>query len=198
MDFEAKVTEERLLQTAFHESGHIIFAYITGYLCDGCELLKNGDGKTLLNFGSDLLLIAGITNCIEEPELFNGLDRKVKAHYPIVSNRIIRILLAGSIVESAFVNGGVIKDNMEVEVSGPDLIKANNVNELLFQLKKEKHDSNFIQNTMSDLFIMISIDEMWNTISKLANELAIKRKLMQQEIEEILNISGFFEFIKAV
>ncbi|MDD4971610.1 MAG: hypothetical protein PHT07_19460 [Paludibacter sp.] len=192
------VTEERLLQTAFHESGHIIFTYLTGYSCDGCELLDNADGKTSLNFGSDLLLITGITNCIEEPEIYNGLDRKVKAHYPVVSHRIIRILLAGSIVESVFLNGGVINDNMEVEVSGPDLIRANNVNQLLFQIKKEKHDPNYIQNTMSDLFVMISIDEMWNPISKLAKELANKRKLKKQEIEEILNITGFFEFIKTV
>ena len=192
------ITKERLLQTAFHESGHIIFTYLTGYSCDACELLDNGDGKTLSNYGSDLLLITGITNCIEEPDIFNGLDKKVKVHFPVVSHRIVTILLAGSIVESAFLKGGVINGNMEVEISGPDLIRVNNVNYLLTQLKKENHDSNYIQNTMSDLFTMISLDEIWSPISELAKELAKNRKLNKLEIESILNKTGFIEYIKTL
>jgi hypothetical protein len=189
-------SKERILQTAFHESGHIVFTYFTGYSCDGCELLDNGDGKTSSDYGSDLLLITGMTNCVEQPDIFNGLDRVVKAQFSAVSHRIMTILLAGSIVESAYLNGGVISGDMEVEISGPDLIRANNVDFLLSQLKKEKHDSNYIQNTMSDLFTMISLSEIWNPITELAQELAEKRKLNKQEIENILNKTGFLEYIK--
>lgn len=192
------VSKERLLQTAFHESGHIIFTYITGYSCEECELLDNGDGKTLSEYGTDLLLITGIINCVDQPDIFNELDKKLKMQFPVVSHRIMTIYLAGSIVESAYLNHGVINGDMEVEISGPDLIKANNINSLLSQLLKDKHDSNYIQNTMTDLFTMISLKEIWNPISELAKELADKRKLNKQEIENILNKTGFLEYIKTL
>ncbi len=192
------VSKERFLQTAYHEAGHIIFTYLTGYSCDGCELLGNGDGKTSSEYGKDLLLITGIINSQEQPEIFNNLDKNIKAQFPVVAHRIMTIYLAGSVVESAFLNNGIVNGNMEVEISGPDLIRANNIQYLLLQLKKENHDSNYIQKTMTDLFTMISLDEIWKPISELAKKLIEKGKLNKQEIEDVLNQSGFLEYIKTL
>ena len=51
---------------------------------------------------------------------------------------------------------------------------------------------------MSDLFTMISLDEIWSPISELAKELAKNRKLNKLEIESILNKTGFIEYIKTL
>ena len=189
--------KNRILQTAYHESGHIILAYLTGYEVLECEVLQNGDGKTTFEYGKDLLLIAAITNCKEEPEMFNELPKEIKVNCLTVSNKIISILLAGSVAESMFLNNGVIDENMNVEISGPDLIRSENVDHFLSEIKKEQHDSNYIQNNMTELFNTMNITEVRKSVSELAERLLAKKKISQNEIEDILKTTGFLDALKA-
>jgi hypothetical protein len=191
--------EKRFEQTAFHESGHIVMTYFAGYTCDKVELLTNepGNGKTTMNYENDLLLITAITNVKTNPDIFNRLPRELKSQSLVVSNRISTILLAGSIAESIYLNSGQENGNMEVEISGPDLIRVDNVHSFLSQIKAD-HNPQFLQDSMQNVTLTMSIPEFWKAVQSLAEALIKKsnKKLDKTEIETTLQTSGFLEYVK--
>jgi len=188
---------EQYRKTAFHESGHIAMTYFAEYSCQEVEVLVSGDGKTTMNYGNDLLLISAITNCIEYPEMFNDLPQSIKLSSPEIAYKASLILLAGSISESIHLNNGIVDGDMEVELSGPDLIRVQNIDQLLSSILKN-HPSDFIQDNMQNVMMTFSIPEIWNSISVLAEAILAKgdMKLTRQEIEDVLLRTDYFEHIK--
>jgi hypothetical protein len=150
-----------------------------------------------MNYGNDLLLISAITNCIEYPEMFNNLPQSTKLSSPQVAYKVSLILLAGSISESIHLNNGIVDGDMEVELSGPDLIRVQNIDKLLSSIFKN-HPSDFIQDNMQNVMMTFSIPEIWNSISVLAEAILNKEdmKLTRQEIEDVLLRTDYFEHIK--
>ena len=185
-------------RTVYHESGHIVITYLSGYTCDSVELLTSepGTGKTTMNFQDDLMLVASITNAKTDPDIFNGLTNDVKRQSPGVSHRITTILLAGSAAECTYLNGGKVNGNMEVEISGPDLIRVDNVYFFLSQIKTD-HDPNYILDNLQNVLAMMSIPEVWLAVESLAKALMTKRnrRLDKTEIETILRTSGYLNYI---
>ena len=190
--------ENNFEKVAYHESGHIVIAYLSGYECDSVELLNHeaGTGKTRMNYGDDLMLFASITNCKTDPDFFNSLDKTQKSQSTGVSHRAATILLGGSAAESAYLNGGKVEGNMPVEVSGPDLERVDNIHFFLSQIKSD-HDPNYIQETLRKVLLIISIPEVWTAIDSLAKTLLAKpnKKLGKTEIESILQESGYLDYI---
>ncbi|OPG97814.1 hypothetical protein B2I21_13875, partial [Chryseobacterium mucoviscidosis] len=86
---------------------------------------------------------------------------------------------------------------MEVELSGPDLIRVQNIDKLLSSIFKN-HPSDFIQDNMQNVMMTFSIPEIWNSISVLAEAILNKEdmKLTRQEIEDVLLRTDYFEHIK--
>lgn len=191
--------QKRFEQTAFHESGHIVMTYFAGYTCEDVELMTNepGNGKTTMNYGEDLLLITAITNARNEPGIYNGLSKEIKSQSVVVANRISTILLAGSIAESIYLNQGNVNGDMEVEISGPDLIRVSSVDYLLSQIIIG-HNPHFIQQSMQNVMLTMGIPEFWNVVESVARGLLNKnnRKLGKSEIETILQSNGFLDYIR--
>jgi hypothetical protein len=142
-------------------------------------------------------LITAITNCQEHPEIFNELPANIKLNSPSVAFKASQILLAGSIAESIHLNNGIVDGEMEVEISGPDLIRVQNIDHLLCSILKN-HPLDFVQENMRNIMMTFSIPEIWNSISVLAESILSKdgMKLTRQEIEDILTDTGYFEHIK--
>jgi hypothetical protein len=194
--------DEKIVRTAYHESGHIVVTYLTGYTCDSVELLTTepGKGKMNINYQDDLLLAASIMNAMTDPgffdEYFNNLSDKVKQQSPGVAHRLTTILLAGSAAESTYLNGGKVNGNMEIETSGRDLIRVDNVHFFLSQIKPD-HNINYIQNTLESVLVMMSVPEVWKAVESLAMALMSKanKRLDKSEIETILMASGYLKYI---
>ena len=188
-------------RTAYHESGHIVITYLSGYTCDSVELLtfEPGTGKTTMNYQDDLMLVASITNATTDPDFFNGLTNDVKRQSPGVAHRITSILLAGSASECAYLNGGKVNGNMEVEISGPDLIRVDNVHFFLSQIKPD-HDQNYIQDNLQIVLMMMSIPEVWKAVESLAKALMTKtnKRLDKAEIESMLTTSGYLNYVSTL
>jgi hypothetical protein len=187
-------------RTAYHESGHIVITYLSGYTCDSVELLTSepGTGKTTMNYQDDLMLVASITNVTTYSEFFNELTSDVKRQSPGVA-RITSILLAGSVAECTYLNGGKVDGNMEVELSGPDLIRVDNVHFFLSQINTD-HDPNYIQDNVQKVLMIMSIPDVWKTIENLAKAIMTKtnKRLDKTEIEAILTTSGYLNYIKTL
>jgi hypothetical protein len=70
-------------QAAYHESGHIVLAYLSGYKCDKTELSINepGTGKSIFDYGDTwkTVLIASMQNYIQYPDFYFGLESNIKA-----------------------------------------------------------------------------------------------------------------------
>ncbi|ABQ05331.1 hypothetical protein [Flavobacterium johnsoniae] len=188
---------EILEKTAYHESGHIIMAYLNKYFCEETEILPNGDGKSTFNYGSDLLTITAITNFKDEPDIFNNLSESIKRNCPEIAFKSTLVLIAGSIAESIYLNDGISGEEMDVEISGPDLIRIENINFLLSQINLN-HKTDFIPEMMYTAMTIFADKKIWDTITILAKSLFNKnnKKLSKSEIETILTDCGFVEYLK--
>ncbi|WP_166925037.1 hypothetical protein [Flavobacterium poyangense] len=185
-------------KTAHHESGHIIMGFLNDYSCEETEILSNGDGKTRFNYGNDLLTIAAITNCKNDPEIFNDLPQSVKLNCPEVAFKSSLVLVAGSIAESIYLNNGISGDEMDVEIAGPDLVRIENIDFLLSQIDRN-HKANFIPKMMHTTMTLFADETIWNATTILAEALFEKenRKLSKSEIDAILEDCGFIEYLKS-
>lgn len=205
---DSKIKTEREKQRlyergAYHECGHVIFTYFTGYTCDWVDLIidEPGSGRSSLNYGTDLLLITGIINCINEDHIYNSLENKQKSRTLGVANKITSILLSGSVAEYVFLNGGKVDNNMKIEISGPDLERVDNVHFLLAQLIPERHPINYIQQEFQRVLgIIRNVRIFWLTIDILAKKLleSSSKKLIQIEIEAVLQKCGYLEYLKTL
>jgi hypothetical protein len=182
-------------RTAYHESGHIVIAYLVGYTCDYAKLLidTEGDGQTSINYGEDLLLIAGITNCMDEPDIFNELPNPVKKQSPGIARRIATILVAGSAAEAVFLNE-VVREEVALELSGEDLRRIVNVEYLLKQIIKEHPDDYTHQRLTEVVTWMREIEEINEAVNKMALQLLERTELSKAEIEKTLNDTGFIAY----
>lgn len=185
-------------RSAYHEAGHIILTYLTGYSCDKVALNADADGNafTVQNYGNDLLLITAITNYKTDPEIFNELPNEIKNKTLSTAHKATSILLAGSVTESICLNDGLISPEMEVVVSGPDLTRSEQIDFLLSKILPG-HDPDFIKNKTSELFEFFVLEEFTNAADNLAKAMLTSSDLTlnKEEIEEILTNTGFLEFI---
>lgn len=190
---------EQYLATAYHESGHIIMTYSAEYACDGVTILPNGDGNTTMNYGNDLLLVAALSNFIAEPDIFYGLPEQMRMRVFDVGFPLAFILIAGAVAEAIHRQGGIPDDNLLVELSGPDLERVANINNILAHYNPN-HNPEFVTESMETVTEIFSNPVVWNTISAIAQAVLVtpNMSLNRQEIETILSNSGYFEYLNAL
>lgn len=192
------MSKEQFELAAYHESGHILMAYLCGFSVDEVRLSieSPGDGFTRFNYGDDriTLLIAGMKNYETSPSLFNELNEEIKKHAGAVSNKYIGVLLGGPLSQ-AFKEVGIgFQGNLPVEMSGPDLISADNV-DLCLSNVVAGHDPNFIQKNFIQVAKIFQSEGFWDGIEHLANSIleSDEKSLSKTDIEKSLQDSGFAE-----
>ena len=178
-------------RTAYHECGHVVFGYFTGYYCDELGILPNGNGYSRMDYQDDTMLAAGIINVFKESALFNSLSKEDKSRSPEVAHKVCLIHLAGPIAEHLYLNDRAL-GTMNVELSGPDLERVQDIDAFLRSLI-EKHDAHYLVKCMSNIADLIRSDEYWGAINVLSKKLLESpgRRLSRIEIEEALKEAGF-------
>ncbi|TKB96960.1 hypothetical protein [Pedobacter cryophilus] len=189
-------------QNAYHESGHILMAYLSGFTCENVTLLQDGSGNafTKFNYGNYNIniLIAAIVTFNEDSEMYNSLPANLKSQTQLAAIKIGGTLLGGSVAEHLFKSGSDFKGQLEIEISGPDLTRVLSINSLLSSLNSKTHDINYIANELERIALIFQQENVWNSIEMLSKEILLSptKSLSQKQIEESLNTTGYLEYIK--
>ena len=164
------MTEKLFEQGAFHESGHIIMAYLSKFKADNVSLILNdpGSGFTKFDYGDFriTLLIAAMQNYSKDPSIFNELDSNIKNAASQVGFKIAGTLMGGPVSEAFYKSGIDFNGELPIEMSGPDLMTVESIDLCLSQ-KTLNHDPNFINNTLTGVVSLIKQESVWKSIEHL-------------------------------
>ena len=179
---------------AYHESGHILFAYLCGYSCSYVELIsdKNEDDFTsiaVINYGNDSFLASRFINSNANIDFFQSLNLAQKLEAMEVGRRIARIFLGGSVAAAVFNNAGNIHIPLPMQIDFSDLLKVEFIQQVVNKYADDKDDM-FIENTLQDALYTLSNINIWNTINDLAQRLLKTNQLNKNDIEECLEEHG--------
>src|SRR4051812_12456257 len=94
---------------AYHESGHILFAYLCGYTCREVQLIdeENENGFTsyaLIDYGKDSLNASKFTTADNAIDFFKCLALGEKLEALETGRRLARIFLGGSVTAAVYNN----------------------------------------------------------------------------------------------
>ena len=182
---------EVLKSAAFHEAGHVVMAYFTGYSCDEMMIEKNGNGMTKMNYGEDHLLITALLNPYSFPPFLKSLPEEQLINVPVIAKRTCSILISGSLSESIFKTKSKNNGQLQVDLTGPDLTKAEQIASIAeFDLDQE----------MQQLYHVLSANESWTAIKRIAHSVInnSSNELSRIEIEETLNQCGYINYINSI
>jgi hypothetical protein len=188
-------------QCAYHESGHIVMAYLSRYKCDSVTILEDGSGNgfTKFDYGNNSMteLIASLVNFSEYPEIFDSLPANAKAVAPQVAFKISGTLLGGPVSEALYKAGVEFEGDLPIEVAGPDLLRVSSIDHLLSTIDRE-HNPNYVNETLGSIVNLLRQRQTWIAIETLAKDIlnSTTKSLTRQEIESSLQKSGYLDFIK--
>jgi hypothetical protein len=192
--------KELYRQAAYHESGHIIMAYLCGYKCDEVALLLSapGNGFSKIDYGDRryLVLIASMQNYIQNPDFYNEIDSNLKKISPQIAIKACGTLMGGPVSEALYLNGVDFEGNLEIEMSGPDLTSVSNIDSFLYE-NTSNHNENFINMKLLEVTRLLKDKNFWNAVVNLSEAIINSPNMLlnRTEIEESLNESGYLEFI---
>lgn len=198
----AKISKKELFKkAAFHESGHVILSYLVRFKTIEVEIFEDdpGSGLSKFEFSKDFritLLITSMQNYINDSSLYTNLDSNIKAVSTKIAYKITSVLLAGSLSEAINKAGIEFKGQLVYELSGPDLIRINNINECLTN-ETSNHSPNYISNVSAEVVELLRVPEIWNAVKHLSETIlnSSNKKLNGKEIENSLIQIDFFNFI---
>jgi hypothetical protein len=188
-------------QCAFHESGHIVMAYLSRFKCDSVTILEDGSGDafTKFDYGKSPMteLIASLVNFSEYPQMFYSLPLNVRAAAPQVALKICGTLLGGPVSEALYKVGVDFEGDLPIEVAGPDLQRVTSIDHLLRTIDPN-HKPNYINEALGSVVQLIRNKQTWEAIEALSKEIlnSKTKSLSRVEIENSLENSGYLDFIK--
>ncbi|PCI96358.1 MAG: hypothetical protein COB15_10595 [Flavobacteriales bacterium] len=194
------MNEELFEKGAFHESGHIIMAYLSGYKADEVVLLENdpGSGYTRFDYGDRriTLLIASMENYITDQSFYNDLPQNLKTASSQVAFKSSGVLMGGPVSEALHLAGIEFEGNLPVEMSGPDLISVTNIDRFLSRTTNN-HSPNYITETLISVVNMFKQEQFWTAVQHLSKTIldSPNMTLNRVEIENSLQESGYLDFI---
>jgi len=179
---------------AYHESGHILFAYLCGYSCREVQLIgeDNENGFTsyaLIDYGKDSFYASKFTTADNSIDFFKCLALGERLEAMEVARRLTRIYLGGSVAAAVFNNGGNVQIPLPMQIDYMDLIRVEFVHYVIKELSVDKED-NFIEHGLQDALYTLSNINIWNTIVDLAKRLLKTNHLDKNDIEECLEEHG--------
>ena len=179
-----------LIQTAYHKSSHIVFAYSYGYSCHRVDLkeIENID----IHYKEDLMLVAGILSYSIDPVLFDDLPEYHKRRAGILTERLINMLTAGYLAQKRTELG-----EQCLFRAGEDLIQnppasIDRLQQFLDKYNGEPEDPYAKAFNVQALSYFITKPQNWKLIDTLAKSLlyASSKTLDQHAIEKIIKKSN--------
>jgi hypothetical protein len=179
---------------AYHESGHILFAYLCGYSCNYVELIndKNEEDFTsiaMLDYSKDSRIASLFIGPNANLDAFNSFNLAQKLECVEVGQRIARIFLGGSVTAAVFNNQGDVHIPLPMQIDFTDLLRVEFIQQVLKKLSND-NDEEFIEHYLQDALYTLSNINVWDTIVDLANRLLKNNRLNKNDIEECLEEHG--------
>lgn len=179
---------------AYHESGHILFAYLCGYSCIEVQLIEenNDNGFTsyaMIDYGRDALPASKFMGTGTAIDFFKSLALGEKLEAIEVGRRLARIFLGGSVTAAVFNNQGNIHIPLPMQIDYMDLLRVEFIHYVIRELTVDKEEG-FIEHGLQDALYTLSNGNIWDTIVDLATRLLQYRRLERNDIEECLEEHG--------
>ena len=179
---------------SYHESGHILFAYLCGYTCNYVELIndKNENDFTsiaIIDYGKDAYPASLFVGANANLDAFKNLDLAQKLECIEVGRRIARIFLGGSVAAAVFHNKGDVHIPLPIQIDFTDLLKVEFIQQVLKQLS-DNIDDNSIDHFLQDALYTLGNINVWNTVEDMATRLLKTKQLNKNDIEECLDDHG--------
>ena len=186
------MSKTEIEKSAYHEAGHIVFAYLHGYRCKGVFIKPDGSGTTGLDYGTDKELIQAIQVNVTNSDPYNLLQIEQKRRTSEAGGKMLEITLAGEIAETILIDDGKIDPKSLVALQGPDLDDVLAV-EQLFKDLKFHNDPHFIARHIKAVQAKIETLNIWPVIEALATAILAEpdNMLEQQDIEDVFSSTGF-------
>jgi hypothetical protein len=181
---------DKVRAAAIHEAGHIVAAHFAGFSVEYARINGNGDGQTQVNYGELGKVAAPLLSTDRCPE-FQGmfLDMLNRAPLYEFGKKLCFILLAGGAAEVVCTIDSGYVGEIEVEVSGPDLTKAEAIASYLHIDLQEQMTT--VSACMKDPRFTTAISELTDAMIVSGNAM-----LNRNDITAALTRSGFLDFLE--
>lgn len=187
------MSTEKTIRSAYHEAGHIVCASYYGYACDGVEILECGNGKSLLDYGEDLLPFIAMTNFNSENRVYADLNKKARRRCASIAVPMAMILMAGPIAESLYIWNSERSKDENVDISGPDLDRVEQICSFLRTFYIHGNSESYVSDLIRQTTVMVCRDEFWNPITCFAKHLLATPgyKLNKAEVDKLIRVCEF-------
>ncbi|MFL5808770.1 MAG: hypothetical protein ACJ749_04565 [Flavisolibacter sp.] len=180
---------------AYHEAGHVLFAYLCGYSCLEVQLIEESNEEgfssyAMIDYGKDAALASKFIGSNPDIEYFKILSLGEKLESIEVGRRLARIFLGGSVAAAVFNNGGSVHIPLPMQVDLIDLMRVEYIHYVIREISHDKEEDLFIENGLQDALYTLANINIWDTIVDLARWLLQSNQLDKGDIEECLEEHG--------
>ena len=179
---------------AYHESGHILFAYLCGYSCKEVQLINEGNENgftsyALIDYGRDSYYASKYIGSDTSTDFFNRLALGEKLEAIEVGRRLARIFLGGSVAAAVFNNDGNVQIPLPMQIDYVDLLRVEFIHYVIKEVSVGQEEG-FIEHGLQEALYTLTNVNIWETVADLAGRLLVANHLDKNDIEECLDEHG--------
>ncbi len=178
---------DNLQLIAYHESGRVVFTYLSGYSCDAMELPGVGSNTgSKLNAGNDLANVQMVMSVNTSSVTAENVKATIE-----VAGKLMRIYCAGTCAEAFFQNNGSMPNELAMDMSGQDVVFIEKIQAFLKKVDVN-HSEEFPAQSMVSVFKKLQEADIWNAIELLAANILQQESniLTRFQIEDTLMQAG--------
>ena len=175
---------------AYHESGHIVFAYLCGYSCLEVQLInkltpEGFSSYAMIDYGKDSLIASKMIGLNNDPAFLKSFTLAEKLEAMEIGQRLSRIYMGGSVATAVFLNNGNPNIPLPIQLDYTDLFRVENIQTITKELSSNTEED-LIENTLKDVIYSFHSIHIWNAVNELAKQLLDTNHLEKGDIEECL------------
>src|SRR5829696_3536234 len=139
--------------SAFHESGHVVFAYLCGYHCLEMQLMDAADEEgvfsyALLDYGKDEDIALKFIGENAKSDHFRNLSLSERLRNIEVGQRLGRVFTGGSVAVAVYRNGNDVHIPFPMQMDHLDLVKVEYIHSVLAELMVN-NDVDFLEQEIT-------------------------------------------------